>query len=124
MAILADHAHAAALPEQTLASRQEDLGYGMGIAEIVNSVEEFLKDKNAYVSSITTSNSTELMLIHKKDPSVPNKVVLELSTDEGGSCAFIVDKDVGSPDDGTNHEELGNWQACYLGGMYFDLQNP
>ena len=47
-------------------------------------------------------------------------MVLELSTEDGESCSFTVDKHVGAPDYGDNHKEAYNWKACYLGGKYFD----
>ena len=59
-----------------------------------------------------------------KDPSVPNKVVLELSTEDGLGCSFTVNKHVGEPDNGDNHKEAYNWKACYLGGTYFDPVDP
>ena len=63
IAIFTGISHAAALPENTLITRQEEAGIGMGIAEIVESVKEYLKDKNAYLSRVTINNDMELVLI-------------------------------------------------------------
>ena len=77
IAILTGSAHAAALPEQAFVSRQEEAGIGMGIAEIVNTVKDYLKDKNAYVGRVTISNDMELVLIFERS----------LSPKQGGSRA-------------------------------------
>ena len=51
-------------------------------------------------------------------------MILELSTEDGGSCSFTVGGHVGEPDNGDNHKEAYDWKACYLGGTYLDSVDP
>ncbi|KAF3016547.1 hypothetical protein E8E14_012290 [Neopestalotiopsis sp. 37M] len=70
---------------------------GMGIATLVVAVTEYLKTENAY------------------DPSVPDKCVLTVTTQNGGNCQTSVQCDQTDK----AGESAGNWSVCYVGGRQY-----